>query len=525
MSNAFQLHHHGLFLARTPLLPLAVFQDWANRADRKQFVRELYRQPLLQSALYVASPSLFDRTEALLQGAAEGGALAQQKAMRQLDEEKLYGALSKYLARAAYRCTPFGLFASITPGTIGSTTVLTALDSAPPVPRVRFDFAVQAKIIKWLMSDMALRAKLCYQANDSISSHGEKLFFVEGIDGETHKRYHFNQVERDVYLDGLLAMAQQRTPFIALRQHLMQAAEVTQDEADAYLHELIDSELLLPEIGIRITGPDSFATLVAQLTDIGEADRIMPLVQALAQLPPDATRPDWVQALDAIVTSMVEAKQFELERKHVFQVDAKRVADITLSEQLVQRIANACQAQVQLCLRRIGYLDDFKRRFAERYEEREVPLDWLFNDEIGIPFPKVGKPISDLLSGIDFPAARGQGKDEVKWDALDRLLFRKYEQALKAGASVIELTAQDVQDVAASKSGVKLPSGGLFAVASLFPSLPQPTGLDTAHVAEEGVPHAGQTRPAPDAYGVYLQTLGGRTGVEMLGAFAIWIRC
>jgi hypothetical protein len=226
MINPLHLSHHGLFMARTPLLPLAIFRDWANSSDPKQFVRELYRQPLLQSALYVASPSLFDRTAALLQEDTGTGEGPRQQGMRQLDEEKLYFALSKYLARAAYRCTPFGLFASITPGQIGPQTVLAPLDTAPPLPRVRFDFAVQAKIVKWLMSDNALRAKLSYQANDSISSHGDKIYFVEGIDSETHKRYHFNQVERDTYLDSLLAMAQHSTPFATLCQHLMQVAEV-----------------------------------------------------------------------------------------------------------------------------------------------------------------------------------------------------------------------------------------------------------------------------------------------------------
>jgi thiopeptide-type bacteriocin biosynthesis protein len=293
------------------------------------------------------------------------------------------------------------------------------------------------------------------------------------------------------------------------------------------LHELIDSELLLPDLGIRITGADSFATLLDKLSEIGEAARLVPLVQALAQLPQDATQAGWAQGLDALVADITGQKQFEVERKNVFQVDTKRMADITLSQEMSQKIADACQLLAQLTMRRIGYLDDFKRRFSERFEEREVPLDWLFNDEIGIPFPKIGKPISDLLSGIEFPATRGELKEEVKWDVLDRLMFRKYEQALRDGAGVIELTAGDVQEVASSKSGIKPSAGGMFAVASLFAldaaaQTEQQTEQKTeqqARQAETQSSDPGAATPGGEQYGVYLQSVGGRTGVEMLGRF------
>ncbi len=517
MKNELRLIDHGMFMARTPLLPLAMFRQWAQADDPKKFVRELYQNPLLMDALYLASPSLYDRCREFFSPEAQAGHIAaapddsQKKlAARQADEHKLYLALSKYLARAAFRCTPFGLFAAVTPGAIGEKTTLAQLDDAPLAPRVRLDFGLQAKIVKWLLSDAPLRKKLLYQANSSLSIHGKKMYFVEGIDTAMHKRYRFTQIERETYLDSLLALAQKKTTFDDLRTHLIEQVNVDTEEADTYLNDLIDSEILVPDLGIRITGPDSFTALAEKLETISERDKIAGLEQLLATLPDGtatpAAAPGWSYKFDHIHHAMNQLKWFEVERKNIFQVDTQRIAAPTLSQNVTNRIARATALLSQLTMRRVTYLDDFKRRFSERFEDKETPLDKVFNDEIGIPFPKVGGPISDLLQGIDFPGVRNAPNQEIKWDAFDKLLFKKFGQALAQGATEIDISEQDVREVYLSKKDVPFLRGGVFAQAMLF----APEVVANAAAADAG---------ADEDMGIYLQSAGGRTGVELLGRF------
>jgi lantibiotic biosynthesis protein len=502
MKESLRLLDQGLFLARTPLLPMALFQAFADSGDKVAFVHGMFQQPLLRNALYLASPSLFDRYQAWAQDDLAG-------------QEKLCLALCKYLARSAYRCTPFGLFAAITPGRVAKVTSLTHLDQAPILPRLRFDFALQAKIVNILLADHTLRPRLCYQANNSLSVFGNKIYFVEGVDGSTQKHYHLTQVEREPYLDSLLALARQALTFDQLVQHLTSCTGVSVEQAQVYLHELIDSEILLPDSGIRITtpasGPDSFGMLVQKLESMGEGERIAPLARLVAALPQDPATPDWAAQLDHVWHALAQWPNLAAQRKQLFQVDAKREASVTLSQQQVARITRACQCLAQLTMQPNAYMDDFKRRFAERFEEREVALDVLFNDELGLPFPREGKLISDLLNGIDFPGRRGKASQAPGPEGLERLLFQKFEQALAQGAGHILISEQEAQQAyqpqpaqaTSANSGARL-KGGVYVLASLF---------EAALAGQSG------EEVANEALGIYIQALGGSSGVELLGRF------
>jgi lantibiotic biosynthesis protein len=521
MKNDLSLNHHNMFLARTPLLPLTIFQQWSDANDKQQFVREMINNPAMLDALYLASPSLFDRyqdyfganatdtTPSDASSNVPAAKQAAQKLARKVEETKLYFALCKYLARAAYRCTPFGMFASVTLGDIGAETALSSIDQAEIVPRIRLDFGVQAKIVNWLLSDAALRQKLCYQTNSSLATHGKKIYFVEGINTATRKQYQLNQVERNEYLDSLLAMAQQKTPFEQLCAHLMDQTGASLEEATPFLNELIDSEILVPDLGIQITSTDSFSALALALESIGERHRIAALEQLLARLNNDenigATQTNWAQVLDDIYHAIAELKHFEIERKNVFQADCKRIAEITLSNNLADRIGRVATLLSQLTMRRASHPNDFKRRFQERFGDKEVALDLLFNEELGIPYSKISKPISELLSGVEFPRAAAASDMELHWNAFDSLLFKKFEQTLTQGEREISISEQEIKAVYAGKNDVPPLRGGMYVQATLFaPASGQADSNDSG---------------SDNAIGVYIQTMGGGSGVELLGRF------
>ena len=473
--------------------------------------------PAMLDAMYLASPSLFDRyqdyfgtnavTDTKLsepESDTPTTKQAAQKLSRKVEETKLYFALSKYLARAAYRCTPFGMFASVTLGSIGAETALASIDRAMPIPRVRLDFGVQAKIVNWLLSDATLRQKLCYQTNSSLASHGKKIYFVEGINTATRKQYQLNQVERNDYLDSLLAMAQHKTPFAQLCAHLMHQTGASLEEATPFLNELIDSEILVPDLGIQITSTDSFAALALALESIGERHRIAVLEQLLGRINNDATQTNWANVLEDIYHAIAELKHFEIERKNVFQADCKRIAEISLSNKLTERIGRVATLLCQLTMRRSSHPNNFKRRFQDRFGDKAVALDLLFNEELGIPYSKTSKPISELLSGVEFPSAAASSI-ELHWNAFDSLLFKKFEQALTQSEREISISESEIKDVYASKSDVPFLRGGIFVQATLF---------------AQTQTSAGQINDDSDSgTGVYIQSMGGSSGVELLGRF------
>ncbi|MBI3229945.1 MAG: lantibiotic dehydratase, partial [Burkholderiales bacterium] len=291
-----KLADHGFFLARQPLLGIDIFEKWAAADDKKRFVREMLQQASFRQALYIASPSLYERCLENFGSGTDANA-----ALKPLEEDKLYLALSKYLARAAYRCTPFGMFAASTPGRIVDSSALGLGDDVSPILRIRYDFAVQAKLVNWLMADHLLRTKLRYIQNNSMARHGDKLFYVAAQNMDGRKQYQFNQVECEPHLEALLQLAQRYVPFEELQASLVARAGVSAVDASAYLHQLIDSEILSAEIGITITGDDSFATLLANLDAIGERHRLTVFEEVLQSITAHIgqTQVDWIALFEA----------------------------------------------------------------------------------------------------------------------------------------------------------------------------------------------------------------------------------
>jgi thiopeptide-type bacteriocin biosynthesis protein len=483
------LHDQQLFVLRAPLLPLNLFRQWQAAADTRQFVRQAFEQTELLEALYLASPSLYERYH-------------ERENLNPVELDKLYFALGKYLARAAYRCTPFGMFATITPGVIAPDTDASAspldfgaLEQAGLEARVRFDFAVQAKIVNWLLQEPGIRGKLNYQRNNSLSFHGTKIYYVEGIDTEKRKQYHFNQVERESYLDNLLELAETPQSFSRLCDRLIEQTGATHADAQTYLYTLIDNELLTPDLGILITADDAFTVLLERLDAIGERERLSSIEAALvlARQASSHAQTGRIPILEQAYQILADIKPLALERKNLFQVDSKRPAAITLSKRMSDKIATAASSILQLTMRRTAFMDDFKRTFNERYEDQEIALEQLFNEEIGIPFPRPGKASSDLLQGITF-GGKADTVSEIQWGAFDKLLFRKFEQALIGREREICFDAAEVEQIFQSKADLPAMQGGVFVNVTLF-------------AGEQDQPTA------------YIHGIGGRTGVEMLGRF------
>lgn len=502
----YSLQDEGMFVARAPLLALDIFHAWSQAQDKRQFLRQSFRHPLLQQALYLASPSLYERYHALFPlEEAQAGAQEKKPDLQQAaEEEKLDLALAKYLARAAYRCTPFGLFASVSTGKIGAQDVLPNFMDMPLQPRIRLDFGQQGKILRWLLAQDEVRRALRYRLNGSLYAHGSKYYYVEAVSTAKDKLYQLSQVEREVYLDQLFAAAREFRPLPELVQVLQEAAQCEADEALAYLEELIAADLLQPELGISITGQESFARMCEQLQSLGRADLLSAARESLQamprRLPPSAATEPTGMPLIATAEALLQALQTdtgqEFERKNLLQVDVRRdVGDATLclGQNTVEQLIHAATCISAVTLRRNTYLDDFKRSFGERYGESEVPLLLVFNDELGIPFPKAGNPISELLQGIDFPLqAKGQSQ-QISWTPFDALMLRKYEESIGNGGADIVLTEDDLAPFI--NAAHKAFGAGTHLHASL-------------HVLESGTVQE-----------IYLQGCGGRTGLELLGRF------
>ncbi len=439
----------GFFAFRTPLLPAEELDTFgrglaapgaadlpAALAEDRSLLRARLRAALLlpevREAIFVASPSL---EESLVHWLRDPESERGQKVER---------SLVRYYARMAGRPTPFGLFAGCSIGAIGPETRLALAPRAEYRRHTRLDMDYVSQLAAALGADAEVRARVRYRPNSSLYRASGKWRYAEGrMDGRA-RSYHLVAVEPTDYLDATLARARGGARAGELAAALVDA-DVTAEDAAAYVNELVDSQLLVPELEPGVTGPEPIHGLIDTLASAAPA--------AAATL---AAARDALAALDAggvgaepqryrDIARGLEALPAPVELPRLFQVDmVKPAPGATLGQAVVDEIARAVEALHRMAgpgghdgLRR------FREAFERRYETREVPLAEALDEESGIGFDTSSAPGADaspLLAGVDFPGA-APAEPTVPWGAREAFLLRR----LVAGGDEIVLEEKDLK--------------------------------------------------------------------------------
>lgn len=460
----------GGFVLRTPLLSRDELERWGNglavpaagddaaaieaaiEADRavlRARLVELVARPEVREAIFVASPVLEASIDAWL---ASPTSEAGQKTER---------SLVRYVSRMAGRPTPFGLFAGNTVGALGQATrlELAARDGYRRYSRIDGDYL--SKLTDALLADRAIRERLPFHPNSSLCKVAGRLRYAMRREGES-RSYSLVSLEPSDYLVATLDRARRGALPGALASALCEAdAEVTREEADAFLDELIDSQVLVSDLAPLVTGPEAVDDIIAQLDAIGDVEAARAAAAALRAIrsslgeldrkvgnPPAGYR----GAAEALVPLPVKS---ELHR--LFQVNLVPIAACAeLGPDVLDEIARAIGVLGRLTRPRgADELSRFRDAFTERYETRELPLTEVLDEESGIGFAASQAPgaaASPLLDGLAFPGVAGD--ETVGWGARISWLSRRIADAAAAGDRELVLGDADLtaMDAAAEPS-------------------------------------------------------------------------
>ncbi|MCX5746918.1 MAG: lantibiotic dehydratase [Proteobacteria bacterium] len=224
------------FVLRTPALPMT-FAAWGaggDAASARAYVAALLASPAVREALFVASPRLYEAIASW------------QHAPTSVAGQRVERSLVKYLARMMGRSTPFGLFSAVSVGQIDRVTSLVLAPHDAYRRRTRLDNDYLFVLADQLARTAEARARLAYRPNTSIYRTAGRLRYAAAqVDG-SERRYTLVSVDPSPYLDATLALAGAGATRAQLVAPLV-SDEVSADEATAYVDELIDAQLLVPE--------------------------------------------------------------------------------------------------------------------------------------------------------------------------------------------------------------------------------------------------------------------------------------
>lgn len=436
MKTSVQLKADNYYLVRRPLLSInelfALNSKMTESPDALWCtLKTIFRHPLLNEAIYLASPDLHEALEKLTN---------ENKG----DIHKMSITLYKYLSRMSTRCTPYGLFAGCSTGCIGEQTAID-YDKSVLSKQARLDMLYICDLTEAALTNNDIRENSRYIANSSIYLIGDTYRYIEYQVENSKRNYRLSSLKKSPYLEHALQTAGNYIRYNDLI-HSLHAfdAELTKEEIAGFIDQLIYNQILVSELEPAITGQvhfDALAHLQAHINN-PEISKLLGQLQTLLQ--------------QGGVSHFRQAQQLlneqlgQVSSKDLIQTDLFFQHDInTLGRSAVETITSQLAVLFRFATANHSpELDHFKNSFIERFEEQEVPLVLALDAEAGIGYAtQQGK--DDLLPLVEGITPTAAAKDRtITWNHMSKLAAKLFQRAANTVNGISELTDEDLAQVA-----------------------------------------------------------------------------
>lgn len=495
---------HAGFLVRNPLFPIEQFFNWTrlvdthpenNKEELKKSMQQFYRQAIVQEALYIASPDLHEQLLLWLDDKIE-------KADKR---EKTELSLAKYMIRMCTRCTPYGLFATCTLGTFGETTSIQLDNRNAIVRHGRIDMDYSGQALTHLLEKPEISKQLLYFPNSSLYPLGDNYRYVEHrFSLENGRSYHLVQIAQSTYLSKILEAAKEGVSSTALAS-LISDHEVSQEEAEEFIRELILNQVLISDLEPNVTGEEYFKILVQKLKNLSSTDEYVNYFERVnKEFDAIKSGAGEKNSYYANIVSHLKNLEIPVHLKTLIQVDCFRPAltcsinkkvcdDLLYESSLIQLLANNSAINDSFI--------DFKNSFMGRYESQWIPLVEVLDTESGIGYGKFstsGLEESPLIDKL--PIGDGNaGNQENRASDVDTFKWQLYQEAITNNKTEVLIDDKTVETL--SKNELK------------------PTGLPDSIYLMSRLHAASAEAMNNGEYTVLIHPPNGPSGGNLLGRF------
>ncbi|RBL91138.1 lantibiotic dehydratase [Chitinophaga flava] len=428
------------YLLRTPLLPVAhLFRLNKTIAEDKTrleaLLKEIYTDTLLQEAIYISSPVLYDEMMKWL-----GGASRSKK-----DLDKLLNSLYKYYCRMCTRSTPYGLFAGCSTGEVSDKSDL-KLEEGSYRMNARLDMNYVSELAAVIAALPEVKRQIKYYPNNSIYKMGDQLRYIEYKTVDKYRTFRISSVQYAEYLQLVMDTCRDGATLDAIANKL-QTDDISSEEAEEFVESLLESQLLVSELEPAVTGDFFFHVLIEKLERLNDTTTIVAQLKKVNSLLEGEKRGvDKYKEIQTLLSVFIPGSS----EKDLVQIDLyHQSVSNRLHSSLVQDLCRDT-ALLYAALGMAGnvFLDTFRKDFANRYEEQEIPLTEVLDPESGIgygTFRNGSVEFAPLVKGIGNAAERGNSNSS--FTAFDKFLLNKYLEAISCGAKEIILLEEELRSV------------------------------------------------------------------------------
>ncbi|RFZ85112.1 hypothetical protein DYU05_05785 [Mucilaginibacter terrenus] len=419
---------------------------------------DVLRDPVFQNAVYLASTGLYKLME------------SNHFDHERLDTKARLAAL-KYYNRMSYRPVPYGLFAGFTLLQWDDTGVaLLGGERRSKLHLLPDQHWLQSQEDQNSQKQKAKRVCL----NPLLYRCGTEYRFVRSVQDEQYRlQFSLQALEAEPFYERLFAyLVKSGSKPGTVLGAISRLGDCTPEEATDFFSYLLKEQVLLSE-------KQQSAIAVSPSTHYRFLPRQTPGFH-LKQGTVAALAADKVVSAESGEQSFYAAFQRPLESGGP-SPDVK--AELERGLRLMQRIAKVTENAL---------MQQFKKEFQRKFDQREVPLLTALDPDMGIAYTGLTDELrgeDELLEGLRFPQPQ-PGPAPQRWTMLHRFLMARWQRARERGeGAVLEIDEKDFDTFGLEASKVNFPN-------------------TTAVMFRTVVDH------------VVLEQAGGATGTALLGRFS-----
>lgn len=425
------------FFVRTPYFPFKFLKE--------EFFETAIRNSYFQESIYIASPILYAELQKILSG----------KSMNFKERERIESALYRYLSRMSSRCTPFGLFAGLSFGSLTNDKTKIVMGDTKRYTRLSMHFLC---ILSQELSMLSgIKDNIKYYPNCTLFQAGKQYRYVESQYIKNRRCLQLVSMNRSFYIDAILKISKKGIKINQILDYLTEN-NVKYDEALEFVEDLIKHQILISELTPSVAGDDFFTKLICVLDEIKSNISLVSNLKNIQKMlhSLDLTQKDHTELYKNIIQEVKKTK-IPYDENFLFHVDIMRnIGDSTLDKNIVDELQST-----MIFLNKISsekkneILDQFKQTFYRRYEDREVSLLEALDSEFGIGYPINGCTgnVSTLLENFYFPNKNNQ-RMNVQTNAFLSVLLKKTIDAYKESRKEIVLYDSDFNEIMSDLEGL-----------------------------------------------------------------------
>lgn len=437
--NNHKVQPFSQYVLRTPLFPLSFYWNVLENYSSDN-IAHLLDSPFVREAIRLASPELL---KSLDKWKTDPSSLSNKKKLG------LELSLLKYIARMSSRCTPFGLFAGCTVGSMASETKIT-LKSVEDFTRfTQFDMQFWVALLHQFANRKEVRKHLKYYPNNSIYTLGDFYRYVEYTYVKTKREHSISALRKSSLLNELLLQAKSG---VTIDEMVFSLADDDSEKAEAleFVNQLIDFQFLVSELEASLTGSDEWERVSIIFNKIPSLKSDQELLQKIKKqfLELDANLIPSERKYED-VKSLIQKTAVDYDEKYLFQTDLTCTTSINnLNDNVPRKVLQAIQFLngIQKEKKSVNQ-GNFIKAFSKRYESREMPLGIVLDTETGIGYLQ-NTDMNDthaILEKFSFKSKIPETENQP-WTTYDFILEKKVKECLFKKEKLISLSEKDFPD-------------------------------------------------------------------------------